>query len=87
MKCNPSPLPGVSLEYASIVISYNTIFVWLNYILQHEGMTNVKSQLEQLIHPKYVFIHSFAFHYVFFVFYYFIQLFAQDLVILVVLCT
>jgi hypothetical protein len=57
------------------IISYNTIFAWLNYILQHEGTTNIKYEIEQFIPHKNCFIHSFAFHYVF-------QLFAQDLVVL-----
>jgi hypothetical protein len=42
------------------IISYNTIFAWLNYILQHEGTTSGKYEKEQLIHPKHFFIDSFV---------------------------
>jgi hypothetical protein len=43
-----------------VIISFNANFVWLNYILRHEGTTSGKYEKEQLIHPKHFFIDSFV---------------------------
>jgi hypothetical protein len=44
--------PRVFIESVFIVISFNTIFDLLNYILRHEGTTSGMYEKEQLIHPK-----------------------------------
>ena len=62
MSSLPPPYgPQVLVESVFIVISFNAIFRWLNYILRHEDTTNGKYEKEQLINPKHFFIDSYAF--------------------------